>query len=267
MPGWVRHNMDVRAYNRHAWDQQVAIGNHWTIPVSTETVERARSGDWAVQLTPNKHVPRDWFGDLRGAKVLGLASGGGQQGPILAAAGARVTIFDNSPAQLDRDREVAEREKLTIKCVQGNMIDLRAFDDNTFDLVFHPISNCFVPNVRPVWKEANRVLRRGGALLSGVCNPLMFIFDDQAANERSALIVRHSIPYSDLTSISEEELDHYRKMDAPLSFGHSLEDLLGGQLEEGFAITGMYEDRWQPADKQLLDLYIASFIATRAIKL
>jgi len=34
--------------------------------------------------------------------ILGpcLASGGGQQGPVLAAAGAHVTVFDNSPRQL-----------------------------------------------------------------------------------------------------------------------------------------------------------------------
>lgn len=258
--------MDVRAYNRSAWDCQVAEGSRWTVPVTSEQVERARAGDWSVLLTPNRPVPRDWFGDLKGARVLGLASAGGQQGPILAAAGARVTVIDNSPAQLKGDREVAERDGLAIDCVEGNMCDLSRFDDASFDLVFHPISNCFVPEVRPVWREAFRVLRPGGALLAGSCNPVMFIFDDFAATERGALIVQHAIPYSDLTSITDEERQRYVDIGAPLSFGHSLEDLIGGQLEAGFVITGFYEDRWEEPDKQPLDRYIPTFLATRAVK-
>ena len=81
--------MDVRAYNREAWNRQVADGNPWTIPVSTETVAAARRGEWTILLTPSIPVPRAWFPPLAGADVLCLASGGGQQGPILAAAGAQ----------------------------------------------------------------------------------------------------------------------------------------------------------------------------------
>ena len=108
--------MDIRSYNREAWDRQVRSGkNPWTVPVSSELIARARAGDWSVVLTENKAVPREWFPPLPGLKILGLACGGGQQGPMLAAAGAEVTIFDNSPAQLDRDRKVAEREGLSMR--------------------------------------------------------------------------------------------------------------------------------------------------------
>jgi 2-polyprenyl-3-methyl-5-hydroxy-6-metoxy-1,4-benzoquinol methylase len=70
--------------------------------------------------------------------VLCLASGGGQQGPILAAAGARVTVFDNSPQQLAQDRFVARREGLTLETVEGDMRDLSVFADVSFDLIVHP---------------------------------------------------------------------------------------------------------------------------------
>ena len=80
--------MDIRAYNRAAWDREVERRNRWTIPVDSEAVERARHGDFSIVLTPVKPVPRDWFPTLENARVLCLASGGGQQGPILAAAGA-----------------------------------------------------------------------------------------------------------------------------------------------------------------------------------
>src|SRR6185295_10899839 len=98
--------MDVASYNRRAWDRQVEQGNRWTVPVGPNVIAAARRGDWSVVLTPTIPVPRDWFPALAGLNVLCLASGGGQQGPILAAAGARVTVYDNSPKQLACDREV-----------------------------------------------------------------------------------------------------------------------------------------------------------------
>src|SRR5688572_12933114 len=136
---------DIRQLNREAWDRQVLKNNKWTIPVSPEAIARAREEDWHVLLTPAKPVPRHWFGDLTGRKVLGLASGGGQQMPLMAAAGADITVLDNSPAQLDQDRKVAAREGLTIRTVEGDMRDLSMFADESFDLIFHPCSNCFVP--------------------------------------------------------------------------------------------------------------------------
>ena len=151
---------DILDYNRHAWDRKVERGSPYTIPVAPEDVARARNGIWSLGLTPTKPVPVDWFPPLAGLDVLCLASGGGQQGPILAAAGANVTVFDNSPNQLAQDRTVADREGLAIETVQGDMADLSAFHDARFDLIFHPVSNVFAPDVKPVWKEAFRVLRR-----------------------------------------------------------------------------------------------------------
>jgi SAM-dependent methyltransferase len=257
--------VDIRDYNRRAWDAQVSSRNVWTVPVSADDVRRARAGDWQVVLTPVKPVPRAWFGDLAGAEVLGLASAGGQQCPLLAAAGARVTVYDNSPAQLGQDRAVADREGLAMAFLEGDMRDLSALADASFDLVFHPVSNCFVPEVRPVWREAFRVLRPGGALLAGACNPIMYIFD-HAASERGELIVRHALPYSDLTSLTAEEREAFVSKNEPLSFGHTLEDQLGGQTDAGFHIAGFYEDSWRNVDHDPLSKYSPSFIATRSIK-
>ena len=197
---------EIPEYNRSAWNKAVRDRIRWTIPVTSEEVASARGGDWEIVLTPTVAVPRDWFGDLENADVLCLASAGGQQGPILAAAGANVTVFDLSPEQLNQDRGVAERDGLKIGIVEGDMRDLGCFADQSFDLIFHPCSNCFVPQIRPVWVEAFRVLRKGGRLLSGFCNPLLFIFDDKAMDE-GRLEVRHKIPYSDLTSLDETETE------------------------------------------------------------
>jgi SAM-dependent methyltransferase len=254
--------MDIREYNRRAWDRQVEDGNRWTVPVGPEVIARARNGDWSVVLTPTKPVPRAWFPPLSGLETLCLGSGGGQQAPILAAAGAIVTSLDNSPRQLERDRLVAEREGLELRTLEGDMRDLSAFADEAFGLVFHPVSNCFVPDVRPVWKEAFRVLRPGGVLLAGFTNPALFIFDDAEA-ERGNLVARHAIPYSDVTSLTEAERRRYTDRDEPLVYGHTLEDQIGGQLEAGFVIMGMYED---VNPEHPLAKLLPTSIATRAAR-
>lgn len=105
----------------------------------------------------------------------------------------RRAVFDNSPAQLARNREVADRDGLPIATVEGDMRDLSAFPDGRFGLVFHPCANAFVPDIRPVWREAARVLRPGGVLLAGFTNPVLFMFDD-VRMEAGEFVVRHTIP-------------------------------------------------------------------------
>jgi SAM-dependent methyltransferase len=254
--------MDIQAYNRGAWNHQAAIGNRWTVPVGPEAIMAARRGEWDIVLTPTKPVPRDWFPLLAGLDVLCLASGGGQQAPVLAAAGASVTLLDNSPAQLARDREVTEREGLTIRTVEGDMRDLSVFADGSFGLVFHPCSNCFVPDICPVWRECFRVLKPDGVLLAGFVNPILYLFDN-AKMERAEFVVRHRIPYSDLDSLTEAELRRNTEDREPLTFGHTLGDQIGGQLDAGFMLTGFYEDG---GEEWKLSEYIPCFIATRAVR-
>jgi SAM-dependent methyltransferase len=256
--------MSVQDHNREAWDREVERGNQWTVPVGSEVIEAARRGRWEVLLTDTKPVPKAWFPDVEGLDVLCLASGGGQQGPVFAAAGANVTVLDNSPKQLAQDRLVAERDSLTLETVQGDMADLSRFDDESFDLVFHPVSNLFAPDVRPVWAEAFRVLRRGGSLLAGFLNPAVYIFDLELADREGELRVRHTLPYADAISLSEEEVRQQVERGEPLEFGHTLEDQIGGQLDAGFLIAGFYEDRH--GDDDPIAAHMPTLIATRAIK-
>jgi SAM-dependent methyltransferase len=255
--------MDIRSYNREAWNREVEGGkNRWSQPVSSELIAKARQGEFSIVLTENIPVPRRWFPPLEGADVLCLASGGGQQGPILAAVGAKVTVFDNSPAQLKQDQLVAEREALSLKTVEGDAADLSMFAEGSFDLVFNPCSTVFMQDVRAVWKECARVLRPGGILMTGSMNPVHYIFSLFKMDE-GVLEVAHAIPYSDLTSIPQEDLEEQIEKGLPVEFGHSLTDLLGGQLDAGFVITDMYEDYMLESP---LHNYHPNYIATRAVK-
>jgi ubiquinone/menaquinone biosynthesis C-methylase UbiE len=199
--------MDVRSYNREAWNREVEEGkNRWTQPVSPEIIENARQGEFQHPAHGKHPRPQTMVPSASGADVLCLASGGGQQGPVLAAVGANVTVFDNSPAQLKQDQLVAEREALLLRTVEGDAADLAVFADESFDLVFNPCSTVFMADVRAVWRECARVLRLGGILMTGSMNPVHYIFDLFKMDE-GILEVAHQIPYSDLTSLSKEDLD------------------------------------------------------------
>jgi SAM-dependent methyltransferase len=257
----VTENFDPVAHNRAAWDREVDSGNEWTRPVGSDVIARARVGDWSVVLIGYQPVPRDWFpAELAGAAVLCLASGGGQQGPVLAAAGADVTVFDNSPRQLGRDEEVAAREGLAIRTVLGDMRDLGAFPGAGFDVVFNPVSNVFCPELAPVWRESFRVLRPGGLLLAGFVNPDIYLFDE-AALERDELVVRHPLPYSSLDLPEAERRQYYG--DGPVEFSHSLTEQIGGQLAAGFTLTHLVE---APHHLDPTARYMPGYIATRAVR-
>jgi SAM-dependent methyltransferase len=257
--------VDIVEYNRQAWDNQVQNGNQWTQPVTRQQVIAARLGHWQIVLTPTRPVPRNWFGELSGCSVLCLAGGGGQQGPLLAAAGAKVTVFDNSPAQLGQDELVARRDGLDITTVCGDMQRLDCLADNSYDLIVHPCSNGFIPNVIPVWNESFRVLRPGGRLMTGFTNPLYYLFD-YSAMKKGKLRVKYSIPYADERDMSHEDLQQLIDDGEPLEFGHTLTDQLGGQTDAGFRLIGFYEDGWPEGPTAQLSKYIQCFVATLAEK-
>ncbi|MGL4675177.1 MAG: class I SAM-dependent methyltransferase, partial [Wohlfahrtiimonas sp.] len=120
--------------NQSYWDQQAAQNSPWSQPVSDELMLNAKNGNWDVHLMPSA-IDKNWLGDIQGKKILCLASAGGQQAPILAAAGAIVTVLDISEGQLKKDQEIADKHQLTLTTVQGNMNDLSQFADGSFDLV------------------------------------------------------------------------------------------------------------------------------------
>jgi SAM-dependent methyltransferase len=255
-------NFDPVAYNRAAWDREVDRDNEWTRPVGSEVIARARAGDWSVVLIGHEPVPRDWFpAALTGAAVLCLASGGGQQGPVLAAAGADVTVFDNSPRQLGRDEEVAARDGLALRTVLGDMRDLGAFADASFDLVVNPVSNLFCPDLTPVWRECFRVLRPAGLLLTGFLNPDLYLFDIEALDERAEFVVRHRIPFS--TADLPEAERHRAYGDGPVEYSHTLTEQIGGQLAAGFILTHLVE---APHHADATARYMPGYLATRAVR-
>lgn len=243
--------MDYQDINARTIDGWVEGGWEWGKPISHEEYVKAQGGEWDVQLTPVKMVPHRWFGDLKGKKLLGLASGGGQQMPIFAALGAECTVFDYSEKQLDNEREVAEREGYQIRIIRGDMTKPLPFEDEEFDLIFHPVSNCYVEEVRPIWKECFRILKRGGYLISGTSHYMDYIVDSEEKT------IAYSLPFNPLKDpkLMKELMDG----DEGVQFSHSLEEQIGGQLEAGFRLMELYEDT--NSEGRLFEMGIPSYLA------
>lgn len=245
---------DINARTIDSWVEE---GWEWGRPITHEDYVNAQQGKWDVLLTPTKPVPHAWFGDLKGKKVLGLASGGGQQMPIFAALGADCTVLDYSPKQIEAEHRVAQREGYPIRAIRGDMTKPLPFADGEFDLIFHPVSNCYVREVKPIFKECFRVLAPGGVLLSGLDNGINFLFADE--NKRDQLCTFPFDPVANPDQRAQLEAEN-----GGMQFSHTLEEQIGGQLEAGFTLTHVYEDT--NGEGVLHEHNIPTFWATRAVR-
>jgi SAM-dependent methyltransferase len=251
--------------NSKTIDSWVSGGWEWGTPVTKEVCDLARQGIWDVVLTPLKPMPHEWFepfikdNRLDGHKLLGLASGGGQQMPLFAIAGADCTILDYSEAQLQTEREVAEREGYSINIVRADMTLKLPFDDNSFDLIFHPVSNCYVEDVSHIWRECFRILKPGGVLAAGMGNGYHYLFDDMTVSPR---VVVNKLPYNPLKD--PEIMLKCVESNSGLQFSHTFEELIGGQLKAGLVLTDAYEDL--DNDPVIASDGYPAYWATRAVK-
>ena len=248
--------MKYQDINAATIDRWIEEGWEWGIPISHETYVKATEGKWDVVLTPTRPVPHEWFGSLAGKKVLGLASGGGQQIPVFAALGAECTVLDYSEKQLESERMVAEREGYPVNLVRADMTKPLPFADESFDLIFHPVSNCYVEEVRPIFRECFRVLKPGGVLLGGFDNGINYILDEKEE------YLQNCLPFNPLKN--PEQMRQLEAAGDGVQFSHTLEKQIGGQLEAGFLLTDVYEDT--NGAGRLHEHGIPTFWATRAVK-
>ena len=219
----------------------------WAACATPAQLQKAREGKLELLFGFDQAVPPEWLGELRGKRVLCLAGAGGLQAPLLACAGADVTVFDLSERMLDKDRMIAEQEGLPLHIEQGNMCDLSRFPDESFDLVLNPPSLFYVPDVTPVFREVYRVLKQGGCFIMASSNPIAYVCEYDVSMGCYKAVNR--MPY--------RSTDHADQGDW-VEYGHTMEDYIGGQLRCGFVLTGY-------AEHQMEDITELYFI-TRGVK-
>jgi ubiquinone/menaquinone biosynthesis C-methylase UbiE len=251
------NDIDYTEINAKTIDSWIENGWEYGISISHEDYVKAVNGEWNVFLTPSKHVPKNWFPDLKNKKLLGLACGGGQQMPVFSALGADCTVLDYSDKQLASEKYVSEREKYKINIVKADMTKILPFNNNTFDIIFHPVSNCYIEDVNHVWNECYRIIKKGGILLAGMDNGINFLFDDI----NKSLEIVNKLPFNPLKN--KEQFEKIKNNNDGIQFSHSIEEQIGGQLKAGFILKDLYEDYDSTG---LLKDYIPTYIATMAIK-
>lgn len=220
----------------------------WSTCATQEEMNKARQGQLSMKFF-DKEIPTDWLKDIKGKKILCLAGAGGLQAPLLACAGADVTVLDISDKMLDKDRKLATEQQLSIRIEKGNMCDLSRFSDASFDYILNPPSLMYVPDVKPVFKECYRVLKPGGVLIIMAPNPINYLCDFIEDENGGYYKAVNRMPYcsADFDSMSDW-----------IEYGHTMEDYIGGQLACGFVINGYVEC-------QLEDITELHFL-TRAMK-
>ncbi len=229
-------------------DELVDNNVDWSACATPDEMQNAREGKLSIKFF-DKEVPADWLKDIKGKKILCLAGAGGLQAPLLACAGAEVTVLDISEKMLDKDRTIAEAEQLNIRIEKGNMCDLSRFPAGSFDYILNPTSLMYVPDVKPVFKECYRVLKKGGIFIMMAPSPVNYLcdyIDDEHGGYYKAV---NRMPYCSADSDSASSW---------IEYGHTMEDYLGGQIESGFVIDGYRECQME----DITELYFL----TKAVK-
>lgn len=252
-------------FNRERWNRVAGRrGTPYTIPICHEELMRAKQNPIEVYLTIGAPVPSDWFEKAAGKRILGLACGGGQQGPAFAVKGYETTIMDYSEVQLESDRMVAQREGLSIRTVRADMTRAFPFEDDSFDIVFCPVSNVYIEHLENMWRESYRVLTRGGLLMVGYMNPWIYMFDASVVwdhPDREPLLT-YSLPYN--SRLLEEKGKITIDPEYGYDFSHTLEEQIRGQLKAGFAMIDFYESK---NEGNRLARYGADYLANLCVKL
>jgi len=243
---------DVDIHNQVKKNINNLADNHvsWSVPISEDEINTIKSGIVEFNRTKYINLPRDWFPEsMNGLKVLCLAGAGGQQAPVFAAVNADVTVIDLSENMLKQDISVIKRDNLSITIEQGNMCDLSRFANDNFDLIFNPPSLFYVPDVSVVFKECYRVLKKCGTFIMEAANPINYMCDYVENGDYYKVCNR--LPYK---SFDFEEQGDW------IEYGHTLEELIGGQIKCGFVITGFIE-------KNNPDEFCDDSFCTKAVKL
>ncbi len=242
--------------NRRAWDSLVHQGDRLTRP--------ARDEDFRDPLATVDGL--GWLGgDIRGKHVLCLAAGGGRQSALYAAAGGIVTVVDISPAMLSLDREVAQERGLTVRTVEASMDDLSVLQPGEFDIVIHPVSTCYVPDVLPVFREVGRVVRDGGIYVSQHKQPASL---QASLDVRQGAYELRAPYYTDGPLPPPSEPSRLREQ-GTLEFVHRWQQLIGGMCQAGFVIEDLVEPMHADADAAVGSFghrccYIAPYVRIKA---
>ena len=249
--------------NRRVYDAMAASGDPLCRPASDQELANPLATVDAA----------GWLGgSIEGKRVLCLAAGGGRQSSLYSAAGAVVTVVDLSGAMLELDRQMAAQRGYSLRLFEASMDRLTMLRDGEFDIVVHPVSTCYVPDVRPVFAEVARVTRAGGIYISQHKQPVSLQSSiDPASNGYTiehAYYRQSAIPAANSSAPSSRRL----REQGAIEFLHRWEELIGGICRSGFVIEDLSEPLHAKPDARRGSFadrakYIAPYVRIKAKRL
>ena len=215
--------------NQQAWNQLADSGSLF-----------ARTATDAECREPLKTLDgRGWLPQsVAGLDVLCLAAGGGWQSVLYAAAGARVTVVDLSDSMLKLDEQECRRRGFHVKTLQTSMEDLSLLADQTFDIVHQPVSTCYIPDLKTVYREIARVIRDDGLYISQHKQPISLQISHR--NERQQFVI--GVEYYHSGPLPQQQDNAYRES-GTTEYLHRLEQLVGDLCCSGFVIEDLREPK------------------------
>jgi SAM-dependent methyltransferase len=255
----------VGEHNQRMWDRLADAGIPYTRPQGTPPRDVKGKRRFLDELTYSRIKGIA----IAGKRVLSLAGGGGWDPILFAELGAQTTLFDLSPRQLKTVRALAKERGTKLRFVQGDMRDLSAFADGSFDLVYHHHSLVFVPDPARVVKEVARVLAPGGTYVFSTMHPVTLLMYETWTGTGWTLKQRYfengPVPVRDATWA----FDGVSVVAPTLEYAHRLSDLVNACVRAKLVVEGLWE--WSPGDAggppgsdDDLESYLPAFIAIRA---
>ncbi|HQZ67263.1 MAG TPA: class I SAM-dependent methyltransferase [Planctomycetaceae bacterium] len=221
--------MDHRSSNQQAWNQLADSGSLFA---KVATDDECRNPLQALD-------GRGWLPTtVAGLNVLCLASGGGWQSILYAAAGANVTVVDLSESMLRLDSREAKRRRFQVQTVHTSMEDLSMFAADSFDIVHQPVSTCYVPDLKCVYAEIARVVRSGGLYISQHKQPVSLQISHR--NERQQFVI--GVEYYHEGPLPNQQDTSYRESGAT-EYLHRLDEIVGDLCLSGFVIEDLREPK------------------------
>ncbi|MCK4758187.1 MAG: class I SAM-dependent methyltransferase [Thermoplasmata archaeon] len=222
---------EIAKKNQKFWKNNVASGDIYTRPwldLDASTVQKFANREIEFLPEPYSYIyPNYIFENIVDKDVLCLASGGGQQSAVFGLLGANVTVFDLTDEQLEGDRKAAAHHGYEITTIQGDMRDLSCFPAESFDMVYHPISLCYVPSLEEIYRQVARVLKPGGLYRVGHGNPAFWYVEEDSWDGKGYRI----------TSPIEGDTEDYG-----VQFRHDFSDIFNNLVESGFVIKSVHQD-------------------------
>ncbi|MBN2015462.1 class I SAM-dependent methyltransferase [Candidatus Dojkabacteria bacterium] len=227
---------EVYKYNLKRWESLAAANALFTKPVKDLTKKQSR-----------EYIdPENILGKIEGKQVLCLAGGGGQQSIAFALLGADVTVFDISPAQLDKDLNTSRKYNVELSIQQGDMRDLSCFGKKKFDIIYQPFSLNFVPDCSLVFREVSRITKSRGIYTFMCSNPFFTGITEKNWNGKGIVLNSEykegeKVSYSDQDWVFTKSTKSKDKINPPVEYRQTLSKLINSLYENAFTLFHLTE--------------------------